>query len=127
MTCELPFSPDSALILRRANVSRKGGAWQHEDYDVFDGERDVGRRGRWEDVLPPDAVAHMRACVTYSDRRHFSRDVRAIAAWCGARSVIPGLLPAPRRTFRHCQLWPAKPTGGRLLFAKKRRGGRSRP
>jgi hypothetical protein len=31
------------LILRRANVSRKGGSWQHEDYDVFDGERCVGR------------------------------------------------------------------------------------
>jgi hypothetical protein len=31
------------LILRRANVSRKGGPWQHEDYDVFDGDRDVGR------------------------------------------------------------------------------------
>jgi hypothetical protein len=30
------------LILRRANVSRKG-PWQHEDFDVFDGERDVGR------------------------------------------------------------------------------------
>jgi hypothetical protein len=30
------------LILRRANVSRKGGHWQREDYDVFDGERDVG-------------------------------------------------------------------------------------
>jgi hypothetical protein len=29
--------------LRRANVSRKGGTWQHEDYDVFDGDRDVGR------------------------------------------------------------------------------------
>jgi hypothetical protein len=45
--------PDPALILRRANVSRKGGSgntktgntktWQHEDYDVFDGEREVGR------------------------------------------------------------------------------------
>jgi hypothetical protein len=34
---------DPALILRRANVSRKGGVWQHEDYDVFDGFRDVGR------------------------------------------------------------------------------------
>jgi hypothetical protein len=34
---------DSTLILRRANVSRKGGSWQHEDYDVFDGERCVGR------------------------------------------------------------------------------------
>jgi hypothetical protein len=31
------------LLLRRANVSRKGGPWQHEDYDVFEGDRDVGR------------------------------------------------------------------------------------
>jgi hypothetical protein len=35
--------PDHALILRRANVSRNGGFWQDEDYDVFDGEREVGR------------------------------------------------------------------------------------
>ena len=35
--------PDPTLILRRANVSRKGGPWKHEDYDVFDGDRDVGR------------------------------------------------------------------------------------
>jgi hypothetical protein len=34
---------DRGLILRRANVARKGGSWQHEDYDVCDGERDVGR------------------------------------------------------------------------------------
>jgi hypothetical protein len=31
------------LLLRRANVSRKSGEWQHEDYDVFDGDRDIGR------------------------------------------------------------------------------------
>jgi hypothetical protein len=30
------------LTLRRANVSRKGGSWQHEDYDVFDGFREIG-------------------------------------------------------------------------------------
>jgi hypothetical protein len=33
----------SALILRRANGSRKDGSRQHEDYDVFDGERELGR------------------------------------------------------------------------------------
>jgi hypothetical protein len=49
MTCELPFSPAMSLILRRANVSRKSGTWQHEDYDVFDGERDVGRIYRLDD------------------------------------------------------------------------------
>jgi hypothetical protein len=31
------------LILRRAAVSRKGGDWDESDYDVFDGERCVGR------------------------------------------------------------------------------------
>jgi hypothetical protein len=31
---------DAQLILRRANVSRKGGQWQHEDFDVFGGERE---------------------------------------------------------------------------------------
>jgi hypothetical protein len=35
--------PDLTLILRRANVSRISGQWQDEDYDVFDGDRDVGR------------------------------------------------------------------------------------
>jgi hypothetical protein len=31
------------LVLRRANVSRKGGPWQHDDFDVFDAERQIGR------------------------------------------------------------------------------------
>jgi hypothetical protein len=34
---------EPTLILRRAKESRKGGEWQHEDYDVFDGDREVGR------------------------------------------------------------------------------------
>jgi hypothetical protein len=37
------------LILRRASASRKGGPWQHEDYDVFDGDREVGRIYRLDD------------------------------------------------------------------------------
>jgi hypothetical protein len=37
------------LILRRANVSRISGSWQEEDYDVFDGERDVVRIYRLDD------------------------------------------------------------------------------
>jgi hypothetical protein len=32
-----------ALIIRRANVSRKGGHWDNDDLDVFDGDRNVGR------------------------------------------------------------------------------------
>jgi hypothetical protein len=31
------------LTLRRAAESRPSGQWQNDDYDVFDGERDVGR------------------------------------------------------------------------------------
>jgi hypothetical protein len=34
---------DPALILRRPQVPRKRGESLHEDYDVFDGDRDVGR------------------------------------------------------------------------------------
>jgi hypothetical protein len=32
-----------AFILRSANLFRKSGSWQHEDYDVFDGDREIGR------------------------------------------------------------------------------------
>ena len=35
--------PDATLIVRRASVSRKGGSWDDNDFDVFDGDRDVGR------------------------------------------------------------------------------------
>ena len=31
------------LRLRRANGSRKSGVWQHDDFEVFDGERSIGR------------------------------------------------------------------------------------
>jgi hypothetical protein len=34
---------DPTLTLRRGNVSRISGQWQDEDYDVFHGEREVGR------------------------------------------------------------------------------------
>jgi hypothetical protein len=32
-----------AFALRPANVSRKGGPWSEHDFDVFDGDRNVGR------------------------------------------------------------------------------------
>jgi hypothetical protein len=31
------------LILRRARISRPSGQWKDDDFDVFDGERDMGR------------------------------------------------------------------------------------
>ena len=33
---------DAPLILRRANAPRKG-EWTYDDYDVFDGDSEVGR------------------------------------------------------------------------------------
>jgi hypothetical protein len=33
----------TTLILRRASVSRRSGEWNRDDFDVFDGERNVGR------------------------------------------------------------------------------------
>jgi hypothetical protein len=35
--------PGPALIPRRAHVARKRGELQPDNYDVFDGDRDVGR------------------------------------------------------------------------------------
>jgi hypothetical protein len=45
------------LVLRRASVSRVSGPWQDEDYDVFDGDRYVGR------VYLVDSVGYRRAVL----------------------------------------------------------------
>ena len=37
---------DNPLVLRRAIVPHRGGAWQDDDFDVFDGERRIGRMHR---------------------------------------------------------------------------------
>jgi hypothetical protein len=31
------------LVLRRASISRPGGPWSETDFDVFDGDQNVGR------------------------------------------------------------------------------------
>jgi hypothetical protein len=36
----------AALILQRASVSRPSGSWDDHDFDVFDGDRAVGRTYR---------------------------------------------------------------------------------
>jgi hypothetical protein len=33
----------TTLLLRRASASRRSGSWQHDDFDVFDGDQCVGR------------------------------------------------------------------------------------
>ncbi len=34
---------DTPLTLKRASVHRPGGPWDEDDYDVFDGDRHIGR------------------------------------------------------------------------------------
>jgi hypothetical protein len=41
------------LILKQANKSRPSGQWSDDDYDVFDGERHIGRI-MWTHAAPSD-------------------------------------------------------------------------
>jgi hypothetical protein len=41
------------LILKRASKSRLSGTWSDDDYDVFDGERHIGRI-MWKHAVPAD-------------------------------------------------------------------------
>jgi hypothetical protein len=38
------------LTLKRAPKSRPSGQWSDDDYDVFDGERHIGRNARRSDA-----------------------------------------------------------------------------
>jgi hypothetical protein len=56
-----PHAPDEAggivtikiLTLKPASTHRPGGPWEDEDYDVFDGERCIGRI-LWTHAAPED-------------------------------------------------------------------------
>jgi hypothetical protein len=41
------------LTLKRASKCRPGGQWSDDDYDVFDGERNIGRI-LWTYAAPED-------------------------------------------------------------------------
>lgn len=41
------------LTLKRASKSRSSGEWSVDDYDVFDGNRNIGRI-IWTRAAPPD-------------------------------------------------------------------------
>ena len=41
------------LILKSVSKSRPGGQWSDDDYDVFDGARDIGRI-MWTHAAPED-------------------------------------------------------------------------
>jgi hypothetical protein len=73
----MPRHVQPRRILRRASVSRKGGQWQN-DYDVFDGNRDVVAN-----LSPPSGWIedfHLQAVV---HARHTKKEPRA---WRGSKS-----------------------------------------
>jgi hypothetical protein len=51
---EMGKESQPTLLLRGADVSRKGGEWDEHDYDVFAGERCVGRICRFSDHWPQE-------------------------------------------------------------------------
>src|SRR5260370_15972681 len=59
---------DPTLILRRANVSRKGGTWSEHDFDVFDGDRDVGRIYRVPHASPESSGSRVSCSRSPSER-----------------------------------------------------------
>jgi hypothetical protein len=59
------------LVLRRANVSRKGRPWEHEDYDGFDGDREVGRVYRLVDR--PDSAWFRGLSFQLTGRKSYGR------------------------------------------------------
>jgi hypothetical protein len=87
------------LVLRRANVSRKGRPGEHEDYDVFDGDREVGRVYRLVDR--PDSVWFWGLSYQLTGRKSSSRagllkDAKAAfrggtRAWKGTRKHVSRL------------------------------------
>jgi hypothetical protein len=46
-------APNQTYILKRASKSRPSGTWSDDDYDVFDGDRHVGRI-MWTHAAPAD-------------------------------------------------------------------------
>src|SRR5260370_34187986 len=67
------------LVLRRANVSRPGGSWSEDDFDVFDGDRSVGR------VYCLDAQAGNE---TWFWGVSFQLTGRAISNWFDVAAVV---------------------------------------
>ena len=49
----VPARHDNMLTLKRASKSRPTGQWSDDDYDVFDGDRHVGRI-MWTHAAPAD-------------------------------------------------------------------------
>ncbi len=64
------------LTLKRASKFRPGGPWDHDDYDMFDGDRHIGRiLWTYAEALVKDPRARPRsglncACIFLLDCSH---------------------------------------------------------
>jgi len=65
-------SKTPTLILKRASKSRVSGQWPDDDYDVFDGDKNIGRI-KLHPQAPPGSVARSQFW-----RAGFSRPTRHI-------------------------------------------------
>jgi hypothetical protein len=81
------------LTLKRASKSRPSGQWDHEDFDVFDGTRCIGRIMRTQQA-PADQpwfwTVTVRAPQRPGDRGYAASQEQAMADFKAAWGRKPG-------------------------------------
>jgi hypothetical protein len=75
--------PATTLILRSANSSREGGDWNDEDFEVFDGDRLVGRVYR---VNSPDDIWFWGVSFMLTNRKSYGHAASFNEAKAACRS-----------------------------------------
>ena len=61
------------LILRRASISRSSGQWSEDDYNVYAGQRNVGRIFKADAGNPADGGPSCSTSANHLDRIRVSR------------------------------------------------------